>query len=120
MAYMKVLYFDNEQLPFPDSYDVDFADVEAESSGETEAGTKQRDLVRQGVPTISVSFSLSPRWLEKLTVYRSKAKINVKYFSPETLDYREQEMYIEGYKAKLEHDNSRKGLWSVSFTLESF
>lgn len=120
MAHMKVLYFNNELLPFPDSYDVDFADVEAESSGETEAGTKQRDLVRQSVPTISVSFSLSPKWLEKMSAYRSMAKIKVKYFSPETLDYREQEMYIEGYKAKLEHDNSKKGLWSVSFTLESF
>ena len=32
--------------PFPDSYDVDLSDVEADSSGETEAGTKQRDLVR--------------------------------------------------------------------------
>lgn len=120
MAFMKVLSFDDEILPFPDSYDVAFSDIEAESSGETEAGTRQRDLVRQGVPTISVSFSVSPKWLERLSYYRSKAKINVKYFSPETLEFREQEMYIEGYKAKLEHDNSKKGLWSVSFTLESF
>ena len=120
MAFMKVLEFDGETLPFPDSYDVDFSDVEADSSGETEAGTRQRDLVRQGVPTISVSFSVTPGWLEQLSYYRSKAKIGVKYFSPETLEYKEQEMYIDGYKAKLEHDNSRKGLWKVSFTLESF
>ena len=37
--------------PFPDSYDVDLSDVEADSSGETEAGTKQRDLVRHPVFT---------------------------------------------------------------------
>ena len=37
--------------PFPDSYDVDLSDVEADSSGETEAGTKQRDLVRHPVCT---------------------------------------------------------------------
>lgn len=120
MAFMNVLEFDGETLPFPDSYNVDFADVEAESSGETEAGTKQRDLVRQGVPTISVSFSVSPKWLERLSYYRGQAKIQVRYFSPESLVYQEQEMYIEGYKAKLEHDNSRRGLWTVSFTLESF
>ena len=65
MAFMKVLEFDGETLPFPDSYDVDFSDVEADSSGETEAGTRQRDLVRQGVPTISGSFSVTRGWLEK-------------------------------------------------------
>ena len=37
--------------PFSDSYDVDLSDVEADSSGETEAGTKQRDLVRRPVFT---------------------------------------------------------------------
>ena len=36
---------------FPDSCDVDLSDVEADSSGETEAGTKQRDLVRRPVFT---------------------------------------------------------------------
>lgn len=120
MAFMNVLEFDGETLPFPDSYNVDFSDVEADSSGETEAGTKQRDIVRRGVPTISVSFSVSPKWLERLAYFRSRSKICVKYFSPETLKYAEQEMYIDGYKANLEHDNSRKGLWSVSFTLESY
>lgn len=120
MAFMKVLEFDGIALPFPDDYNVDLADVEADSSGETEAGTKQRDIVRQGVPTISVSFSVTPKWLEKLSYFRGRPKIAVRYFSPETLEYGEQEMYIDGYKAKLEHDNSKKGLWNVSFTLESF
>ena len=41
MAFMNVLEINGETLPFPDSYDVDLSDVEADSSGETEAGTKQ-------------------------------------------------------------------------------
>ena len=30
------------------------------------------------------------------------------------------EMYVEGYKASLVKDTSRKGLWTVSFTLREF
>ena len=36
MAFMNVLEINGETLPFPDSYDVDLSDVEADSSGETE------------------------------------------------------------------------------------
>ena len=40
---------DGENLPLPDSYEVELEDVEADSGGETEAGTTQRDVVRHGV-----------------------------------------------------------------------
>jgi hypothetical protein len=120
MAFMNVLEINGETLPFPMSYDVDLTDVEAESSGETEAGTTQRDLVRQDVATITVSFSVSKRWLEKLSGFRNLARLNVRYFSPDTLQYKSAQMFIDGYKAKLEHDTSYKGLWTVSFTLHEF
>ena len=42
MAFFQYLVFDGENLPFPDSYEVELEDVEADSSGETEAGTTQR------------------------------------------------------------------------------
>lgn len=104
----------------PDSYEVELSDVEADSGGETEAGTTQRDVVRAGVVTIAVSFSVSPSWLRKLTEYKNKDKIRVGYFDTETLDVKWTEMYIEGFKAKLQKDTSYKGLWSVSFTLKEF
>ena len=117
MAYIQYLNFDGENLPLPDSYDVELKDVEADSGGETEAGTTQRDVVRMGVVTIGVSFSVSPAWLKKLTMYKNKEKIAVQYFNPATLEIRQTEMFIEGFKAKLEKDTSYKGLWSVGFTL---
>lgn len=43
MAFIQYLKFDEQDLPLPDSYDLDISDVEADSSGETEAGTTQRD-----------------------------------------------------------------------------
>ena len=44
MAYLQYLVFNNKNLPLPDSYDLDLSDVEADSGGETEAGTTQRDV----------------------------------------------------------------------------
>ena len=63
MAFIQYLKFDYENLPLPDSYNLDLTDVEADSGGETEAGTMQRDVIRSGVVTISVSFSVSAVWL---------------------------------------------------------
>ena len=101
-------------LPLPDSYEVDMADKEADSGGETEAGTVQRDVVRTGVVTISVSFSVTQKWLRLLTGYKQQEKIRVGFFNPETASVRQTEMYVEGFKAKLKKDTSYKGLWVVS------
>lgn len=120
MAYIQYLKFGYENLPFPDSYDINLSAIGADTSGATEAGTKQRDVIRQGVVEISVSFSVSALWLKKLTAYSKQDKLNVQYFDTEDLELKTTEMYIDGYKAKLEKDTSYKGLWSVSFTLKEF
>lgn len=73
-AYIQYLNFDGEDIPLPDSYEVSMDDVEADSSGETEAGTRQRDVARLGMHTISVSFSVTPKWLRKLTEYISRGR----------------------------------------------
>ena len=52
---------DGQNLPLPDSYEVELEDVEADSGGETEAGTTQRDVVRHGVAQIPVSFSVTAK-----------------------------------------------------------
>lgn len=118
MAYIQYLIFNDKPLPKPDSYDIGLSDVEADSGGETEAGTTQRDVVRTGVAEISVSFSVTAKWLKLLTAYSKLEKISVKYFDTETLDSKDAEMYITGFKAKLEKDTSYKGLWTVSFVLK--
>ena len=55
MAFIQYLTFDGTALPLPDSYEVRMDDVEADSGGETEAGTVQRDVVRAGVVSIPVT-----------------------------------------------------------------
>ena len=120
MAFHNYLAFDGETLPHPDSYDVSMDDVEADSSGETEAGTRQRDVVRSGVHTIDAALSVTAVWLKKLTAYKQKPKLQVDFFDPETVELKKAEMYIEGFKVSLEKDTSYGGLWKVSFSLKEF
>ena len=120
MAFIQYLTFDGTVLPLPDSYEVQMDDVEADSGGETEAGTVQRDVVRAGVGSIPVTFSVSAKWLKTLTEVKQQEKITVGYFDTETLAVKTAEMYVEGYKAALVKDTSRKGLWTVSFSLREF
>jgi len=120
MAFIQYLSFNGVDLPCPTSYEVNLADVEADSSGETEAGTTQRDILRSGMVEISVAFLVTAKWMKKLTEYKQMCKIQVAYFNPETAEADSVEMYIDGYKVKLEGDTSYKGLWSVSFTLKEF
>lgn len=56
-------------LPLPDSFDLSYSNVEADSSGETEAGTVQRDIVRSGVVSIDVAYSISKKYLPVLSSY---------------------------------------------------
>ena len=120
MAFIQYLKLDGVPLPLPDSYEVQMSDVEADSGGETEAGTTQRDVVRMGVVSIPVTFSVSAKWLKVLTGFKQKEKLSVDYFDMETLEMKRTEMFIDGYKASLVKDTSYKGLWKVSFTLKEF
>lgn len=120
MAFNIYLAFNGETLPHPDSYNISMEDVEANSSGETEAGTKQRDVVRSGVHTIAVSFSVTAVWLKKLTAYKQMPKLSVRFFDPAIAELTETEMYIEGFKVALKKDTSYGSLWTVSFDLKEF
>ena len=73
-----------------------------------------------GVVSIPVTFSASAKWLKILTEFKQQEKITVGYFDTETLAVKTAEMYVEGYKASLVKDTSRKGLWTVSSTLKEF
>ena len=61
MAFFQYLVFDGENLPLPDSYEVELEDVEPDSGGETEAGTTQRDVVRRRI-RLWCSILIRRRW----------------------------------------------------------
>ena len=120
MAYMQYLIFNGEDIPKPASYSVDLSDVEADSGGITEAGTTQRDVVREGVVEIKVSFNVSKRWLQKFSAYKRSPRIKVGYLDMETMNIVDTEMYMTGFQSKLVADTSYGSLWEVSFTLKEF
>ena len=76
--------------------------------------------MRQGVVDISVSFTVTALWLKKMTFWSKQNKLTVEYFDTDTLSLKDTEMYIDGFKAKLEQDTSYKGLWTVDFTLKEY
>ena len=113
MAHLQYLVFNNENIPMPASYSVSLSDVEADSGGVTEAGTTQRDVVREGVVQIGVTFRVSKKWLNKFSAYKKLA-------SMESMNIVDTQMYIDGYQVKLVSDTSYGSLWEVSFTLKEF
>ena len=86
----------------------------------TEAGTTQRDVVREGVVQIGVTFRVSKKWLNKFSVYKKMASITVGYLDTATSNIVNTQMYIDGYQVKLVSDTSYGSLWEVSFTLKEF
>lgn len=119
MTFQTYLRINGTALPVQkDDYSVDYSDVIADSGGVTEAGTTIRDVIREGVPSISVTIPVSLTWLKKLRRYKREPFLNVEWLDPETGSLSSGIMYMDGFKVSLEHDTSGGGLWTVSFSLE--
>ena len=104
MAFFQYLVFDGENLPLPDSYEVELEDVEAISAMRRRQG--QHRGMWCGMVWIPVSFSVTAKQFVKLAVYAKKDKISVQYFDVETTEMKLTEMYVTEYKAKLKKDTS--------------
>ena len=119
MTFQTYLKINGKALPVQkDDYSIDYNDVIADSGGVTEAGTTIRDVIREGVPSISVTLPGSAAWLKKLRAMKKEPYLNVEWMDPETGELSSGIMYMDGFKVSLKHDTSGGGLWMVSFSLE--
>lgn len=119
MTFQTYLKINGKALPVQkDDYSIDYNDVIADSGGVTEAGTTIRDVIREGVPSISVTLPVSAAWLKKLRAMKKEPYLNVEWMDPETGELSSGIMYMDGFKVSLKHDTSGGGLWMVSFSLE--
>ena len=82
----------------------------------TEAGTTVRDLVRSGIPSISVNFYCDREMLLDMRRYNSELYVNVYFYSPYKI-LEHNLMYVKGYKEKLIADTPDGGIWEVAFGL---
>lgn len=83
---------------------MNLSDVEVDSGGVTKAGTTQRNVVREGVVQIGVTFRVLKKWLNKFSAYKKLASITVGYLDTETMNIMDTQMYIDGYQVKLVSD----------------
>ena len=119
MTFKTYLKINGTALPVQkDDYSIDYSDVVADSGGVTEAGTTIRDVIREGVPSISVTLPVSSSWLKRLRKYKKEPYLDVEWLDPENGELSSGTMYMDGFKVSLEHDTSSGSLWTVSFTLE--
>lgn len=119
MTFQTYLRINGTALPVQkDNYSVDYSDVIADSGGVTEAGTTIRDVIREGVPSISVTLPVSASWLKTLRKLKKEPSLNVEWLDPDTGELSSGIMYMDGFKVSLEHDTSGGSLWMVSFSLE--
>ncbi len=119
MTFQTYLKINGTALPVQkDDYSVDYTDVIADSGGVTEAGTTIRDVIREGIPSISVTIPVSLTWLKKLRKMKKLPSLTVEWMDPETGELSTGAMYMDGFKVSLEHDTSAGSLWTVSFSLE--
>lgn len=120
MAHQTYLVINGMTLPLPTAYSLDYRDIQADTGGETEAGTIQRDVIRHGVVRIAVSFNCSPKWVKILSALKEDAYLNVRYLDTDTLSLKQTNMYMDGLSIKLVKDTSFQGLWEVSFVLHEY
>ena len=119
MTFKTYLKINGTALPVQkDNYSIDYSDVVADSGGVTEAGTTIRDVIREGIPSISVSLPVSASWLKKLRRMKKEPYLTVEWLDPDTGALSSGIMYMDGFKVSLEHDTSGGSLWTVSFSLE--
>ena len=119
MTFQTYIKLNGTALPVQkDDYSIDYTDVVADSGGVTEAGTTIRDVIREGVPSISVTLPVSASWLKKLRTLKKEPYLNVEWLDPETGELSSGIMYMDGFKVSLVHDTSGGSLWNVSFSLE--
>lgn len=115
---MLYLMIDNEKIIEEDSYEVDINDVLSNSSGDTEAGTKQYDYVRKNVHEFNLSYTVTDKWLVKFANMRSKDTLNVSFFNELTGTYEEILMKMKDFKSSKVLSTKKRNVWTVSFKLE--
>ena len=118
------LYFDEEEVVLlKGSYKLSYEDEQA--INKSEAGTKMREVIREGVPKISVSTYALDEWYQKFRQYKAQDSIEVAYYDPDTLAYETFTAFIMNFSCDLQWadvktEGTSKSLWKISFDIVSY
>lgn len=120
------LFFDEEEVVlYKGSYTLSYSDVEAVNK--SEGGTTVREVIREGVPKISVQTYALDEWVQKFRQYKAQDSIEVAYYDPEELAFSTMTAYMSNFTFELvyadasaEEGVTSKTLWKVSFDILSY
>ena len=120
------LFFDEEEVVlYKGSYTLAYSDVEAVNK--SEGGTTVREVIRVGVPKISVKTYALDEWFQKFRQYKAQDSIEVAYYDPEELAFSTMTAYMSNFAFELvyadasaEEGATSKTLWKVSFDILSY
>lgn len=120
MNAMTFLKISGEEIPVKrDDYSLSYDDVEASSTGETEAGTKHVDIIREGVPSVSVSLTVTRQWLLKLREFKHNGVLDCEYYDAGAGSLIPWKARMVSFSAKVADSSKADGaVWEVSFKLE--
>ena len=120
MIGMVFLKISDEVIPVKkDDYTLSYTDVEASSTGKTEAGTNHVDIIREGVPEVSVSLTVTRSWLQRLRTYKKAGVLPCHYYDAEVGGLIPWRARMTDFTAKVNNSSAAEGaVWEVSFKLE--
>lgn len=99
-----------------DDYSVSYTDVVSNDGGTTEAGTMIRDVIREGVPSVAVNFTVTEQLLAVLRSYKRLPSLDVVFYDAGVL--KSWAMYIDNFRFSLAADDGSAAAYDVSMTLE--
>lgn len=114
----------NVAIPFPDSWSEN--PIKTSSEFETEDGHRIKTVKRVTRLSISASFTVSSRWLEKFETWRRDPSLTVMVYDPFNHNYNAHTMDIadDSFSYSLikgsERASNTNGLYKLSFDLEEF
>ena len=120
MTGMTFLKISGEEIPVKrDDYSLEYVDVEASSTQKTEAGTNHVDLIREGVPEVSVTLTVTRSWLQKLRMFKRAGVLDCEYYDAGTGSLIPWQARMVDFSVKVDDSSKADGaVWDVSFRLE--
>ena len=102
-----------------DDYSLNYTDVEASSTGATEAGTNHVDIIREGVPEVAVTLTVTRTWLQKLRTFKKAGILSCEYYDAEAGGLVPWNARMIDFSVKLDGSSKADGaVWDVGFKLE--
>ena len=121
MSAYTLVYVNDVALPNPETYNISIIDIDGSDTMRNELGIMVRNRVRQGAMKIELSWTLRSPALAQLLKAVTPAQFSVRFFDPNTYEYRTASMYVGDrscqmklYTPDMDFDDI---LWSCKFNL---